>query len=63
MSEVIRSSMTSIPDENWERAFGKKEVVGIVDGQVNHDLTCLAKELHAILTSGQIPDDNYTQEC
>ena len=25
MSEVIRSSMSSIPDENWERAFGKKE--------------------------------------
>lgn len=24
MSEVIRSSMTSIPDENWERAFGNK---------------------------------------
>jgi hypothetical protein len=26
MSEVIRSSMTSIPDENWELAFGKKEL-------------------------------------
>lgn len=25
MSEVIRSSMSSIPDENWEKAFGKKE--------------------------------------
>lgn len=24
MSETIRSSMTSIPEENWEKAFGKK---------------------------------------
>lgn len=22
---VIRSSMTSIPESNWEKAFGKKE--------------------------------------
>lgn len=34
MSSVIRSSMSSIPEENWERAFGVKDTESKDESQV-----------------------------
>lgn len=47
MSE-IRSAMSSIPEENWERAFGKKERL-------------VAEEIHKMVEDGKLVPIDITK--
>ena len=50
MSYTIRSSMSTIPDDKWELAFGKKEKVNVKDN------------VQAKKTETEI-DEDMTNEC
>lgn len=47
---LIKSFMSSVPDENWDKAFGKKELDKIAE-----DITAMAEQVKQ--------EEQLTNEC